>query len=400
MYTNYYANAFSRSALATQPMRLNFPSDLSLLNSAQKFRVNATLALTALTLGHLSQGHMLMEQAKQYLPEALSSCTLDAAIGFNSLAMCHTMEFDFMPSANYLKLSKSVASTLWKMLRKNITHLQQIGGLAIQAGFQSLMLKILALHQELYFSDSIKVLQRKVDNLQSISDKWNVEMPQILNVVKSLYRLYLGDVDNLMETLQMIEISVTDFSLIWKDGGASILLPMIRSLKYSLLGQPGATRAECQSVIRWFDQTLTLTPSTLQLLNSICMLWSALGLQDELRQILVIADRMSVFFPGCKCIVERFRNPQLNGENDQFNSWNPFVTLINNCNMRNMPTSNNTNTATQQIQTMHPFMMGEAEGVPSPSFSSSDSNYSPDGNLQFNPEEFMFDDLKSSIDMF
>jgi hypothetical protein len=98
----------------------------------------------------------------------------------------------------------------------------------------------------------------------------------------------------------MIEISVTDFFLIWKEyvfifpsgranrlfsGGASILLPMIRSLKYSLLGQPGATRAECQSVIRWFDQTLTLTPSTLQLLNSICMLWSALGLQDELQQV-------------------------------------------------------------------------------------------------------------------
>jgi hypothetical protein len=109
---------------------------------------------------------------------------------------------------------------------------------------------------------------------------------------------------------------------------------------------------------------------------------------------------MSVFFPGCKFIVERFRNPQFNGENDQFNSWNPFVTLINNYNMKNMPTINNTSTATQQIQITHPFMTGEAEGVPSPSFSSSDSNYSPDGNLQFNPEEFMLDDLKCSIDMF
>lgn len=115
--------------------------------------------------------------------------------------------------------------------------------------------------------------------------------------------------------------------------------------------------------------------------------------------MLSIADRLSVFFPGCTFIVDRFRNPQLNSDNDQSNSWNPFVVLINNYHMKDAPNTNTVDPSNEQIQTDHPFMTGEGEAK-SPSFSSSDSTYSPDGNLQFNPEEFMFDDLKSSIDMF
>ncbi len=60
---------------------------------------------------------ILIHIYRQYLPEVLSGCSLDAAIGFTNLASCHMMEFDLTPTINYLKLSKNFALSLWKMHR-------------------------------------------------------------------------------------------------------------------------------------------------------------------------------------------------------------------------------------------------------------------------------------------
>lgn len=88
---------------------------------------------------------------RQYLPQVLSSCTADAAVGFMNLASCHMMEFDFMPSTLYLKLSKSVAQTIWKMQQidqKSVIDAADPAPVVIHSIIRSLQLDLTSFNSE------------------------------------------------------------------------------------------------------------------------------------------------------------------------------------------------------------------------------------------------------------
>ena len=45
----------------------------------------------------------------------MSNCSVEVLHGFGALAGCHIMEFDYVASSNYSKISKNMASILWKL---------------------------------------------------------------------------------------------------------------------------------------------------------------------------------------------------------------------------------------------------------------------------------------------
>ncbi len=47
----------------------------------------------------------------------MSNSSVDALHGFGALAQCHTMEFDYVASSNYIKVAKNIANLLWKLHR-------------------------------------------------------------------------------------------------------------------------------------------------------------------------------------------------------------------------------------------------------------------------------------------
>lgn len=49
----------------------------------------------------------------------MSSCSVDVVHGFGALAGCHIMEFDYVPASNYNKVSKNMATLLWKLNRSS-----------------------------------------------------------------------------------------------------------------------------------------------------------------------------------------------------------------------------------------------------------------------------------------
>ena len=44
---------------------------------------------------------------------------MDALSGFSALSACSMMEFDFVVASNCHKISKNIASLLWKLQRQN-----------------------------------------------------------------------------------------------------------------------------------------------------------------------------------------------------------------------------------------------------------------------------------------
>lgn len=49
----------------------------------------------------------------------MSNCSVDVVHGFGALAGCHTMEFDYVSASNYNKISKNIATLLWKLNRSS-----------------------------------------------------------------------------------------------------------------------------------------------------------------------------------------------------------------------------------------------------------------------------------------
>lgn len=89
----------------------------------------------------------------------LSICSLDVAIGFNMLAFCAMMHFDFTTSDNYLKLSKNIATTIWKVeRRRGVAAMLNTTVYRNRAAAQSLVLKASYYFNSLYFATSMYVV--------------------------------------------------------------------------------------------------------------------------------------------------------------------------------------------------------------------------------------------------
>lgn len=86
-------------------------------------------------------------------------CTLDAAIGFIGLASCYMMEFQLTPTVNYLNLSKSVTSALWKMREsdhnKNIIDVMHTAPVIVHSITRSLQLNLTSFNSDGNFTEAV-----------------------------------------------------------------------------------------------------------------------------------------------------------------------------------------------------------------------------------------------------
>jgi hypothetical protein len=265
-----------------------------------------------------------MDQAKAYVVPMMSNCSVDVVHGFGALAGCHTMEFDYVSASNYNKISKNIATLLWKLNRSsNVNNgMSNKHFLVLMEGFVGGKL----FHYE-HLPDrdflTIKKARRSLEDLRELM----IELDESLEVhsfIKGMFSVALcQELETIFDSIRTVERIAAKFSPAIKDH-STIIIHFVNVLKHALLNDPVEARASSQSLIKIYDEMLNYNTLSLGFLSSATLLFFALGLNSELSQLLSIAQRMSVFFPGCKVIVERFAL----GNTSEVAKWNPFTGIL------------------------------------------------------------------------
>jgi hypothetical protein len=299
-FLNYYRDSYYQT-IDYQLSPFDLPEDL--LGPERIFRASSALAYTAFTLGHVAHANILLDHAKQHVPQMLSICSLDVAIGFNMLAFCAMMQFDFTTSDNYLKLSKNIATTLWKVERRQGVAAMLNTTVYNRGAAQSLVLKASYYYNSLYFATSIKEVMKKMKRALRLTAKWQLPFEHEAVLLSSLLSFTTGEVLNLFQTLDKLEETANLLRDSWGEK-ANIFGHMARSFKYALQQNELAMHAECQALIVLYAEMKSHHCMTIITVVSIAHLWSALGLHNELQQLLHVAHSISLFYPGFQVAID------------------------------------------------------------------------------------------------
>eukprot|EP00029_Vermamoeba_vermiformis_P011244 TRINITY_DN6126_c0_g1_i1.p1 TRINITY_DN6126_c0_g1~~TRINITY_DN6126_c0_g1_i1.p1 ORF type:complete len:323 (+),score=27.92 TRINITY_DN6126_c0_g1_i1:40-969(+) len=251
------------------------------------------------------------------------------------------MEFDFMPSTLYLKLSKSVAQTIWKMQQidqKSVIDAADPAPVVIHSIIRSLQLDLTSFNSEGNICEAIQWTKKKLDKLSDVVQKTRTPFSDIITLARGLFSLYMAEVPCVFEAIQNVETAARNLAHKWKEH-SNIFVHLVRSLKFALLRDDLAMRNECGLLLQVFDRLSTHNCKTLSSMYTTALLWSALRLETELQLLVLIAQRISLSYPGGKFIVERFgkQSAENTSRSDAtFNfTWNPFTVILKNFNANN-----------------------------------------------------------------
>ncbi len=167
---------------------------------------------------------------RKYVPEMMSSCTINAALGFTMLGSFHMMLFEFMPASNFLNLAKNISSSLIKAQRSNgYSNMVNYGGPFSQyALIQAQMIKISYYFSRIDFCTSVYVfllrsfvmlvltwhsdkLKKSTAELWERAKKWQSRqnMSTALDVCRSIkvfYSILGGDCPDVLGAIEELEV--------------------------------------------------------------------------------------------------------------------------------------------------------------------------------------------------
>lgn len=122
--------------------------------------------------------------SRQYLPQAMSNITMDAALGFYHLGISHLMGQDNDSGLNYLKVSKSLASTLYNtQCSQGKVDLFMTGPYENQPIPQSVVLKLRHYYAMLMVQASVNEQQKRLNSLAKFTEKWDA-LPRLFTMTK------------------------------------------------------------------------------------------------------------------------------------------------------------------------------------------------------------------------
>lgn len=104
----------------------------------------------------------------------MSSTNLESAVGFYYLGLCHLMENDNTVGLNYLKMCKTISTTVYnKQASEGRTDLFVNGPYEYSPLPQSIALKMRYYHAIMTIATSFKSLQKTLESLTRFTQKWN-----------------------------------------------------------------------------------------------------------------------------------------------------------------------------------------------------------------------------------
>ncbi len=111
---------------------------------------------------------------------------MDAAHGFYHLGLCHLMEQDNAAGINYLKVCKSLASSVYNMQRsQDKVELFVTGPYESKPIPQSIALKLRYYYAIITVPASVKDLHKRLASLAKLTEKWDL-LPELFNMTKVL----------------------------------------------------------------------------------------------------------------------------------------------------------------------------------------------------------------------
>jgi hypothetical protein len=302
MLLNYYADAYYQTTdFRLCPLTLPNPDHLSA--PEQKFRVLSCVGYAALTFGHASQGHLFMDQAKQYLPQAMSSVTMDAAVGFYHLGLCHLIEQDNAAGLNFMKVCKNLASTLYNMQSsQGKVDLFVTGPYESRPTPQSIALKFRYYYATITVPSSYKTLQKRLKSLTKLSQTWDLFLDE-LNISKTIINLRVcGTEEEVLAAINSIELSARNFDEALKHL-TPVYIHMFGAIKFAFLQDYVAMNEECDQFMNIFKNVQIHDLVTTKIAQLITYLWGSFNIpQAKIQELVTYAEQLSVNFPGYRSV--------------------------------------------------------------------------------------------------
>jgi hypothetical protein len=265
----------------------------------------------------------------------MSSCTINAALGFTMIGSFHMMLLEFMPASNFLNLAKNISSSLIKAQRSSgYSNMVNYGGPFSQyALIQAQMIKISYYFSRIDFCTSVDKLKKSTAELWERATKWQSRqnMSTALDVCRSIkvfYSILGGDCPDVLGAIEELEV-ITANTQGWMKSRLMLPMSLMRIMKYSLRGEKDLALKESESLIDQFSQRKVFDYFTLSLLNMTGRMFLALGLASELSKLVGLINKVVDSFPGMHFILDRLTNYDQTDEMWPLEyRWNPFLAYV------------------------------------------------------------------------
>jgi hypothetical protein len=288
------------------------PNPDSLLMPEQKFCILSSVSYAALVLGQLSQGKLFMDQAKQYLPTAMSSVTMDAAAGFYQLALCHLMENDNVAAMSYLKVCKNLSSAITNaQSTQGKVAMFVTGPYESKAAPQSVVLKLRYYYAATTAVSSYQSSQKTFNKLARFTKKCDLEpWTKMLDLAKVIFNIRsYGTEQEVLDAFDRVEDATNSLSEIL-NYISTLYIHMFRAMKYSFLQDYNAMNYECDQFINIFKNLPIHDNGTIKITWLLPFLWSSFKIPSaKIQEIVSHAQHLSVNYPGYKCLLQTQPTP-------------------------------------------------------------------------------------------
>jgi hypothetical protein len=244
-----------------------------------------------------------MDQAKQYLPQAMSSITIESAAGFYQLALCHLMENDKAVGMNYLKMCKTLASAVHNVqTSQGRTELFVTGPYESNPLSQSVVLKMRYYHAGITIAPSFKSLQKKLDSLTRFTEKWDFPLwNSLLEMAKTIINLrFCTTEEEVLNAIESVENLTTDLYGSLKHA-ATLSFHMFRVMKFAFLRNYSVMNEECDRFIDVFKNLQEHDHLTIKVTFLWPHLFRAFNIPSfKIQEMMAHVQHLSVSYPGYK----------------------------------------------------------------------------------------------------